>query len=116
MASSPLMIRVMSDERDQARLSVTGVLDPEVMSKLQHHLHAVLSTGARFIVLDLTGASPGGPAVDPLLLELLTQAQRRLTTRAGMISMVGMHPHPGVGRPSPPRAHRGGGPALPAQR
>jgi ABC-type transporter Mla MlaB component len=84
--SAASAVRLVHDERDQARLSLRGDLDVEAAVRLEHYVRAVLDAGARFIVLDLPGVSDH----DPRVLELLSRTQRELTTREGMITAVGL--------------------------
>ena len=85
MIPSALLISSVQDRHGQARLTVDGDIDRDAVNKLRHHLQALVRAQARFIVVDLTAA----PACDAQLLAGLSSTQRRLTSRRGMISVVG---------------------------
>jgi anti-anti-sigma regulatory factor len=85
---SRVLICTAQDDQGQARITVTAEIDRELVEKLRQHVQAVVRAGARFVVLDVSEVR----RCDPIILNLMSWAQHRLTARQGMISAVGLHP------------------------
>lgn len=84
----PAFVGSWSESLGQARVLLRGKFDAEPLERLRAQLEALLSSGARFIIVDATGVT----GCDPGILELLGATQRRLHRRHGLLTLRGLHP------------------------
>jgi anti-anti-sigma regulatory factor len=69
-------------------LSVTGRLDGTGLTQLRRQLQALLTTDARYLVVNLAGVS----SCDYRLFDVLTRTHQVLTDRHGWMRLVGVGP------------------------
>lgn len=75
-------------EGGEGLLLLRGVLPPDAGTRVAEHLDDLLAAGARHVRVDGRGAA----GVDEDVLHALVDAQQRLVSRRGMVSVVGLRP------------------------
>ncbi|WP_170309103.1 STAS domain-containing protein [Pseudonocardia hierapolitana] len=80
-------VRIMSvqPDRDHAFVEVIGVCGDEGVAELRQRVDGLLIGGARFVLVDLTGAGEVAPSTS----SALAAAGRQLTRRQGWLRTVG---------------------------
>jgi hypothetical protein len=89
-------VRIVSvqPDRDHAFIEVIGECGPEGVAELRQRLDGLLIGGARFVLVDLTGAGEVAPSTS----SALAPAGRQLTRRRGWLRMVGHDPSSSAAR------------------
>ena len=80
-------VRIVSvqPDRDHAFIEVIGECGTQGVAELRQRLDGLLIGGARFVLVDLTGAGEVAPSTS----SALAAAGRQLTRRGGWLRMVG---------------------------
>jgi hypothetical protein len=86
-ARQRLGVRIVSvqPDRDHAFIEVIGECGHEGVAELRQRVDGLLIGGARFVLVDLTGAGEVAPSTS----SALAAAGRQLTRRKGWLRMVG---------------------------
>jgi anti-anti-sigma regulatory factor len=89
-------VRIISvqPDRDHAFVEVIGECGHEGVAELRQRVDGLLIAGARFVLVDLTGASE----VAPTTSAALAAARRQLTRRKGWLRLVGHDPSTSTSR------------------
>jgi hypothetical protein len=73
----------------EARITLRGDLDAAALGRLEADLEGCLTFHIRFITVDATAVSGASNQI----VELLGDTRRELTSRRGILSVLGLHPH-----------------------